>query len=502
VARGHRCYTDSDTEVVIHAYEEWGDDCVLHLNGIFGLAIWDARRHRLFLARDPFGVKPLYYYCADDGRLIWSSEIKGILADPSVPRRVDPQGLDLFLTFRFVPSPRTMLQGILKLAPGHRLIRENGGHRVERYWKRPPTALARISESDAVALLQERLEAAVRRQMVSDVPVGALLSGGIDGSTVVAIMREYSSGPVRTFTVGFEGSGDVNELGDARVTAAYLGTEHHDITLSCDDYRELFERTIWHLEEPISTTSAFALQAVCQLARQHVKVVLTGQGADEPMAGYHRYYGERYGGWYRSIPAVLREGVIRPVVELLPRQERIKRAVRSLGTDAVGQRFARVYAGFAEEAKASLWRRDRRPAPDEDPAIGTIEYWRRDVEDLDALAQMAYVDARLSLADDLMMCADKMSMCCLSHATSGYSPAMAATRSSQYGMLTAMPFDLVAAVSFLRGRLLASSNAYFRMRSTPWRVNTASCSTNSRSVPSNILPPTEVYSPSVFSRTT
>jgi len=407
--RGHRFYTHSDTETVVHAYEEWGDDCVLHLNGIFGFSIWDQRRRRLLLARDPYGVKPLYYREAGD-LLIWGSEIKAILADPSVQRRVDVVGLERFLTFRFVPSPLTMFEGIRKLAPGHRLVRDEGGCRVERYWRRPPTVDASLTEADYVALLRERLEAAVRRQMVSDVPVGALLSGGIDGSTVVAIMQGMVGSPVQTFTVGFEDGADVNELDEARATARFLGTAHRDVRLTRLDYQRLLEQAIWHLEEPISTTSAFALNAVCQLAREHVKVVLTGQGADEPMAGYHRYYGERYGHLYRRVPGFLREAVLRRAVELLPRRERVKRAVRSLGTDDPARRFAQVYAVFTEESKRGLWRGGRRPTGGEEGTVAAIDYWRREVEHLDSLGQMAYVDARMSLADDLLMCADKMSM--------------------------------------------------------------------------------------------
>jgi asparagine synthase (glutamine-hydrolysing) len=407
-AKGHRFYTRSDTEVIVHAYEEWGDDCVSHLNGIFGFAIWDQGQQRLFLARDHFGVKPLYYW--DDGeRLLWGSEIKAILTGPSVLRVVDLEALDLFLTFRFVPSPFTMFQGIRKLAPGHRLIYGDGNCKVERYWRPQPHLDGGLSERDHVLLLQERLEAAVRRQMISDVPIGALLSGGIDSATVVAIMSQLTDHPVRTFTVGFKDNTSVNELKEARASAALFHTEHHEIVLDSLDYRQFLERAVWHLEEPISTTSVLPMYFVCELARRHVTVVLTGQGADEPLAGYHRYYGERYGHLYRRLPHGVHRYLV-PLVEMLPRQERAKRAVRSLGTCDVSERFAQAYAVFTDEMKSTLWNPEHRPETGHHQATHIVDYWRQGIGHLDSLIQMAYVDARLSLSDDLLMYGDKMSM--------------------------------------------------------------------------------------------
>src|SRR5258708_17077407 len=319
--KGHFFKTRSDTEVIVHAYEEWGDSCVTHLNGIFGFALWDSRKRRLLLARDAFGVKPLYYY--DDGRRVaWASEVKALLADSTIPREVDTEALDLFLTFRFVPSPFTMFAGICKLPPGHRLIADANGSRVERYSFIGITNPGKLTETDWIALLQERLEAAVRRQMMSDVPIGALLSGGVDSGVVVAIMSELTDQPVRTFTVGFEGADDVNELEEARKTAAIFRTKHEQVLLTSLDYQQLLQKAIWHLDEPIATTSALAMYSVCQLARKHVTVALTGQGADEPFAGYPRYLGERYGALYRRVSPSVREHLLRPLVESLPRRER------------------------------------------------------------------------------------------------------------------------------------------------------------------------------------
>ncbi len=408
-AKGHVFTTKSDTEVIVHGYEEWGDHCVARFNGIFGLAVWDSREQRLLLARDPFGVKPLYYY-RDGHRVVWASEAKALLADSTIPRQVDVDALDLFLTFRFVPSPFTMFAGIRKLPPGHCLIVDETGSRVERYFPKGVASLGNLTEADWIALLQERLEAAVRRQMMSDVPIGALLSGGVDSGVVVAIMSKLTHRPVRTFTVGFEGADDVNELEEARKTAAVFGTAHEQVLLTSLDYQQLLQKVTWHLDEPVATTSALAMYSVCQLARQHVTVALTGQGADEPFAGYPRYLGERYGALYRSLSPSVREHLLRPLVESLPRRERLKRAVRSLGTDDVAERFAQVYAVFSEPMKAALWRRGIVKKDGSRRVREVIDYWRRGVEGLDPLVQMTYVDARLSLSDDLLTYGDKMSM--------------------------------------------------------------------------------------------
>jgi asparagine synthase (glutamine-hydrolysing) len=409
-AKGHRFYTRSDTEVIVHGYEEWGDDCLLRLNGIFGLSLWDSRQERLLLARDHFGVKPLYYF--DDGhRLLWGSEVKAILAAPDVSRKVNLEALDLFLTFRFVPSPHTMFQGIGKLPPGHLLVVDSRGSRMERYWRpKAPLVDQARSEGEVIALLQEKLESAVQRQMVSDVPIGALLSGGIDSGVIVALMTKCTDHPVRTFTIGFKDGGNTNELEAARKTAELFGTEHHEMVIDSLDYREWLEKSVWHLEEPIATTSALAMFFLCQLVRQHVKVVLTGQGADEPLAGYHRHLAERYGYLYRLLPARLRERLLRPVVEALPRQERLKRLVRCLGISDSGQRFAQEYAVFSAGMVKGLWRHEFRPHHDHLQAVALINSWRQGLGELHPLEQMTYVDARLSLADDLLLYGDKMSM--------------------------------------------------------------------------------------------
>ena len=407
--RGHRFRTRSDTEAIVHAYEEYGLDALPRLNGMFAFALWDGRNRRLLLARDPFGIKPLYLW-HERQRLAFASEIKAFLADPAFPRRVDPVALDAYLTFLFVPSPATIFAGVQKVAPGHCLVVEDGRVRTVAYARQAPTPQVVTGEADAVVALREQIEAAVRRQMVSDVPVGALLSGGIDSGTVVAIMRRYTGRPVHTFTVGFAGGFARNELASARRSAQILGTEHHEVVIGLRECLDAFPATVWHLDEPIATTSALAMYWVSQLAAERVKVVLTGQGADEPWASYRRYRGEVLGAWYRRIPAPLRRQVIPTLVACLPRADGAKRAAFALGTDDPAERFTQVYTVFTPAMKAALYREGLLPPGEGADPCAAVRYWQEPVRHLPPLAQQLYIDARLSLADNLLMYGDKMAM--------------------------------------------------------------------------------------------
>ena len=405
--RGHRFRTRCDTEVVVHAYEEYGLDCLPRLNGMYAFALWDARTRRLLLARDPFGIKPLYVW-QNAHHLLFASEIKAFLADPCFPREIDPVGLDEYLTFQFVPSPRTIFKGVQKVPPGHCLVVEDGTVRTHAFARTAIHPAPVGDEVHAVATLQERLSAAVKRQMISDVPVGAMLSGGVDSATVVAIMRQVTAQPIKTFTVGFEGNFAKDEIAAARRSAAILGTEHHDVVIGAQDCLDAFAQTIWHLDEPVATPSALAMYWVSQLAAQHVKVVLTGQGADEPWAGYRRYRGEKLGQWYRRVPGPLRRALIEPLVARLPRAEAAKRAVLALGEDDPVRRFVGVYAVFRPTMKQALYRDGWAGATTD--VLDALAYWQAPVAGLDPLAQQLYVEARFSLPDNLLLYGDKMAM--------------------------------------------------------------------------------------------
>jgi asparagine synthase (glutamine-hydrolysing) len=406
-AKGHIFRTRSDTETVVHAYEEWGLAAFSKLNGMFGFALWDSRRQELILARDPFGIKPLYY-TDTNGRLLFASEIKAILADPTVQKYVDEQALDEFLTLTFVPSPRTLFAGIQKIPPGYVVRVTPAGPFVERFYTLIPGQQFR-SEAEWLEALRTTLEAAVQRQMVADVPVGMMLSGGVDSAAVAMLMQRLAGQPIHTFTVGFSGQFNQNELVAARRSAELIGSQHHEAVISADEYAEFLPRSLWYLEEPIATTSALAFYWICRLARQHVKVVLTGQGADEPFAGYGRHFGEYYGGWYRKLPAFVQDKIITAFVDCLPRNEQLKRAVHSLGIQNPLERLTQIYSifdtgmkrrlylpGFADLAKYSIRE--------------SIRLWQQDVQNLDGLSQILYVDARFSLPDNLLLYGDKMSM--------------------------------------------------------------------------------------------
>ncbi|MEO8603111.1 MAG: asparagine synthase (glutamine-hydrolyzing) [bacterium] len=406
---GHRLRSRSDAEVIVHAYEEYGRDWLRQLDGMFALAVWDRRARRLTLARDPFGIKPLYLW--DDGRCLrFASELKAFLADPTFPRDIDPVGLDLYLTFQFVPSPRTMFAAVQKVPPGHQVIVEGHTVRIERFTDTAPQPSPNADEAAAVEELQRHLRAAVERQMVSDVPLGALLSGGIDSATVVAIMREVSGRRVQTFTVGFAGGFANDELAAARRTAALLGTEHHEVVVDAPDSLDALAPIAWHLDEPIATPSVLPMWSLSRLAAGQVKVVLTGQGADEPWAGYRRYRGEQLGRSYRRLPQALRRGVVDPLVGRLPRAEALKRAVAALATADPAARFAAVYTVFSTAMKQALYRDTSGGLGAGAADVEALRYWQHPVAHLDPLAQQLYVETRFSLPDNLLLYGDKMAM--------------------------------------------------------------------------------------------
>ncbi len=409
--RGHRFRTQSDTEAIVYAYEEYGLECFSRLNGMYAFALWDGRAKRLLLARDPFGVKPLYVW-QNSRRLLFASEIKAFFADPDFLCEVDKVALDEYLSFQFVPSPRTIFKGVQKLQPGHCLVVEGDRARLVAFARKVPAIREVKSEAQAVAELEELLVTAIKRQMISDVPVGAMLSGGVDSATVVALMRQVTGQPIKTFTVGFDGGFAKDELATARRSAEILGTEHHEIVIGAREYLDSFAATLWHLDEPVATSSAPAMYWVSRLASEHVKVVLTGQGADEPWAGYRRYRGEKLGAWYRRLPVKVRREVIAPAVKRLPRADASKRAIYALGSDDAARRFRDMYAVFTPEMKRALCRDGLAEVESASPPAGEeiLEYWRSPVAHLDSVAQQLYVETRFSLPDNLLLYSDKVSM--------------------------------------------------------------------------------------------
>jgi asparagine synthase (glutamine-hydrolysing) len=407
-SKGHEFRTNSDTEVIIHGYEEWGTDVFNHLNGMFGLAIWDVQKQRLILARDAMGIK-LIYYKIDNRTLTFGSEIRAILAAQESRPNVDPTALNLFLRFRYTPSPLTIFQGIRKLAPGTMLIVEKDQCREERWYKFTPTPFPTPKKKEeAVRELLELYRGAVKRHLLSDVPVGVLLSGGLDSGLLLALMNEQG-GPWPAYTIGYGESFEDDELTDAAATAALLGARHVRVKLDQTEFERALPKIVECLEEPIATSSIVPMYFVSQRARQDVKVALIGQGPDELFGGYTRHLGVHYGNWWRGLPAGLRS-MAGFAVNRLPRNETLKRGVRSLNAADRLKRYQDVFSLASLETIDGLFREDVLP---DRGRHELVEYWnalRPQMEHTDELGGFQLLEIRSSLPDELLMYGDKLSM--------------------------------------------------------------------------------------------
>jgi asparagine synthase (glutamine-hydrolysing) len=410
-ALGHVFRTQSDTEVIIHAYQEWGADCVNRFNGMFAFALADRRRRSVFLARDHLGIKPLYYAIVGS-QVVFASEIRALLEHPGIVREVDLGSLAELFTFRYVPSPKTLFKGIYRLPPAHRMEVSREGIKISRFWTWVPTHRRQWDIRELVEEYQGLLEDAVRLQLRSDVPLGLFLSSGVDSGALLAIMSQHVSGPVQAFTIGFEGGDKSNEVADASVMARRFGAEHHTMMLGSKHYLDYFVRYMSDLEEPVAHEPAPAFYFLSQLTRARVKVALTGQGADEPWAGYDRYLGIRLSSVYSRLPRVLTERIVPCLARLPFPMERFKRGVASLSERDVLTRLTKVYSFFSADMKAQMYKGALRERFMESH-YGTREALRHlqtDVAHLDPLTQMLYIDTRANLPDDLLMVADKTSM--------------------------------------------------------------------------------------------
>jgi asparagine synthase (glutamine-hydrolysing) len=410
-AFGHTFKTKSDTEVIIHAYEQWGADCVKRFNGMFAFAIWDERKREVFFARDHLGIKPLYYVQIGN-RLLFSSEIKALLQDPECPREIDLDALAELLTFRCVPSPKTLFKRIFKLRPGHHMLATRNGLQISRFWNWVPGQRRQGSEPALVEEYQTLLEDAVRLQLRSDVPLGLFLSSGVDSGVLLAIMSQFASGSVQTFTIGFEEGEGTNEIDDARELARQFGADHYSMTVTPQDYVHYYERYMMDLEEPVGHEAAPAFHFVSNITSKRVKVALTGQGADEPWAGYDRYKGVKLSGIYSRLPKFITNDLAHLIGKMPGRMERLKRGLTSLAEPDMLTRFTKVYSFFNADMKAHLYKGVLKQQFDVDH-YGTrhaLAALQADVQGLDPLTQMLYIDTRANLPDDLLMVGDKTAM--------------------------------------------------------------------------------------------
>ena len=412
--RGHRFTTQSDTEVLVHLYEDYGDDCVKWLRGMFAFALWDARRERLLLARDQVGIKPLFYSW-DNGRLLFASELKALTA-VTEDRPIDFQALHDYLSLNYIPGPRTIYRNMHKLQPGHILVGDKGGIRVSRYWDVPfgteREVMGRAGEEELAEELRARLRQAVSDHLVSDVPLGVFLSGGLDSSTLVALMSEIGAGPIRTFSIGFQNP-SYSETSDARLIAERFGTDHSELILD-GKIGEIVPAVVGSFDEPFADSSAIPTYYVAHLARARVTVALGGDGGDEVLAGYHTYHATHLAQLYRRLPEVIRQRVVAPLVGRLPTSE------TKLGFDYMAKRFVRgaelpadrAHIAwreiFSEEGKAQLYAQGLGESVEDSFNNFGRHFGEREQAVL--LDRMQYVDMKVYLPDDILVKVDRMSM--------------------------------------------------------------------------------------------
>ncbi len=405
---GHVFRTNSDTEVIIHGYKQWGDEVLNRLNGMFGLAIWDARQKRLVLARDPFGIK-LLYYRIDNASIYFGSEMRAVRAAMPDNAEIDPISLNLFLRYRFTPSPYTILKEVRKLAPGTKLTAQNGTYDVTRWYQFKPVPFAPTkSPEEAKEELLTLYKRAIRRQLISDVPVGLLLSGGIDSGLLLALMNlNGSSWP--TYTVGYGSSFADDELADGAETARLLSSKHTSVRITKSIFNDALPKIVDALEEPIAASSIVPMYFVCERARQDVKVALVGQGPDELFGGYRRHLGVRYGALWGQAPNWMRTS-ISSAVAALPRNETLKRGVYSLAISDRMHRYQHVLSILPGTQVEELFQ-DGVLTPNSGDAI--LECWA-DLAGLmtetDELGGLQFLEVRSTLPDELLMYADKLSM--------------------------------------------------------------------------------------------
>jgi asparagine synthase (glutamine-hydrolysing) len=408
-ARGHRYRTQSDTETIIHAYEEWGDDCVHELRGMFAFAIWDGRRRRLLLVRDRLGVKPLYYHLQGD-TVVFGSEIKALLQHPGVRRDWNPEAIDAFLAFQYIPSPGSIYRHISKLPAGHLMVVEDGRTSLRRYWTLTfPPEPSRASEAQLLEELDERITESVRLRLLSDVPLGAFLSGGIDSSLVVAAMTKIGSGRVVTTSVGFAEQA-FNEIEYARTVAEHLKTERHEQMVT-PDVADLLPVLAWHFDEPFADSSMVPTYYVSAAARQHVTVALSGDGGDEPWAGYARHRVEQFEsslrGWLGSAGSAV-AGLIGRGMPLAIKGARSLRHLGMTPADACAQKHA--YAQFEGKGRSALYSRDfAHEVRRSDPFSGFRAAYTECTSSR-PLDRSLYVDVNTYLVDDIMTKVDRASM--------------------------------------------------------------------------------------------
>lgn len=409
-ARGHVFRTNSDTETIISAYQEYGRDCVRHLRGMFAFAIWDDADQSLFIARDRVGKKPLFYALTPSGEFIFGSELKVLLTHGGISHEIDRGALDAYLTFGYVPEELCIFASVKKLEPGHFLTFRNSEIKTEKYWDLDFSAEPITDSEEKVDEdLLERLRDAVRVRLVSEVPLGAFLSGGVDSSAVVGLMSQLMGSPVKTFSIGFN-EDSFDELKYARIAAKHFGTDHHEFTVT-PDVVEMVDELVWHFDEPFADSSSLPTYMVSKMARDHVTVVLSGDGGDELFAGYSRYVTDRKRSGLERLPRSIRQHLIRPLSEALPHGTRGKNYLFNISLDAAA-RYIDSISHFNGPQKRKLYSGATRTKMNGSFARGEALFRQIAANSGtdDPIENLLYLDTKTYLPSDILTKVDRMSM--------------------------------------------------------------------------------------------
>ena len=414
IQKGHSFATKSDTEVIVHLYEEEGENFVTRLNGMFAIALWDLKTNSLILARDRLGIKPLHYWQSDD-TLVFSSEIKSIL-EAGYPRDLDFDGMSRFFTFEYIPAPQTIFKGIKKLLPGHMMIVTDSMVQIKQYWdvKHDEDTGEPKNEGAVLDEIYERLRESVRRRLISDVPLGVFLSGGMDSSSITALMSEVADSKIKTFSIGFKEE-SFNELGYAKVVADRFRTDHQEFVVESNLVRELVPKLIEYVDEPLADASIIPTYIISNLARKYVTVALAGEGGDELFAGYDTYKAYQVARYYRKVPKLIRNGLVKNIVKVFPASKKrlsfeFKAKKFISGIDYPPEIANFIWWGaYSPREKEKLFAADILRKLSED-LFAPISFHLDNCSTEDTVSRIGYLDLKLYLQDDLLVKTDRMSM--------------------------------------------------------------------------------------------
>jgi asparagine synthase (glutamine-hydrolysing) len=406
-ARGHKFKTSSDTETIVHAFEEYGADCLQHLRGMFAFAIWNKRDESLFVARDRVGKKPLFYALTERGNFVFGSEMKVLLAHGEISEEIDFPALDAYLTFGYVPEQFCIFKNVYKLLPGHFLTFKNGEIKTRKYWDFDYRKVSGIkTEAEYIEILREKIKDAVKVRLISEVPLGAFLSGGVDSSSVVAMMSQILDAPVKTFSIGFN-EDSFNELKYARVAAEHFQTEHHEFIVT-PDLVETVDELVWHFDEPFADSSALPTFMVSKMARDYVTVVLSGDGGDELFAGYTRYVVDRKRSGTANLPSFVRRN-LRAVSESLPHGAKGRNYLYNVSLDAL-DRYIDSISQYNALRKKSLYSKDFQSRLNGNSGASVYRNIAESVSTGNAIDNLLYLDSKTYLPGDILTKVDRMSM--------------------------------------------------------------------------------------------